>query len=164
MHKSIKYTVTAAIIAALYAALTIVFLPISFGPVQLRVSEALTILPIFTPAAIPGLTLGCLISNTFSSYGLIDIIFGSFATLLASFFAYYTRKIYFKNVPVLAPLGAVLFNAIIISGLIVYVTKTPNLYGINLLQIGAGQTLACYGLGLPLWYALKKSKLQDLIK
>ena len=80
-----KYLTHAAIIAAVYVVLTIIFAPISYGQVQVRISEALTVLPYFTPAAIPGLFIGCIIANIYGGAGIIDIIFGSLATLFAAF-------------------------------------------------------------------------------
>ena len=86
MKKSNKVTflTQAAVIAAIYVVLTIIFAPFSFGEVQVRISEALTILPFFTPAAIPGLFVGCIIANLFGGAIPADIIFGSIATLLLS--------------------------------------------------------------------------------
>ena len=73
-----------AVIAALYVVLTMVFAPISFGPVQVRIAEALCILPMFTPAAIPGLFIGCLIANLIGGGIILDVIFGSIATLIGA--------------------------------------------------------------------------------
>ena len=81
----------AGVIAALYVVLTLVFAPISFGSVQLRVAEALTILPLFTSAAVPGLFVGCLVANIFGGAVLWDIIFGSIATLIGAYFSYRLR-------------------------------------------------------------------------
>lgn len=95
-----KYLIQAAVIAAVYAILTVVLSPISYGPIQFRLSEALTILPAFTPAAVPGLFIGCLIANLMSPVGLVDIICGSAATLIAAFISYKLRK---RPLLVLAP-------------------------------------------------------------
>ena len=81
-----------AMIAAIYVVLTYVFAPFSFGEVQVRISEALTILPVFTPAAIPGLFIGCLIGNILGGAILPDIIFGSIATLIGAFFTWKLRE------------------------------------------------------------------------
>ena len=83
MKKSTVYTVQGALIAAVYAALTYAVAPLSFGATQFRISEALTILPVFTPAAIPGLAIGCVIANIGSPFGPIDIVLGTLATLLS---------------------------------------------------------------------------------
>ena len=83
-NKKVLYLAYAGVIAAIYVALTFVFAPISFGEVQVRVAEALTILPVFTPAAVPGLYVGCLLGNTLAGAALPDIIFGSLATLIGA--------------------------------------------------------------------------------
>ena len=88
MKFSIRKITLSAVIAALYAALTLLLAPISFGPVQCRVAECLCILPLFTPYAIPGLFLGCLISNIIGSMGMFDIVFGSLTTLVAAILTY----------------------------------------------------------------------------
>ena len=91
-NKSVLFMAQAAMIAAIYVVLTIVFAPFSFGEVQVRIAEALTILPVFTPAAIPGLFIGCLIGNILGGALLPDIIFGSLATLIGALFTYLLRK------------------------------------------------------------------------
>ena len=91
-HSRIMFIVRAALIAALYAALTLALYPISYGPVQFRVSEALTLLPVFMPEAIPGLFVGCLLANLIGSATIWDIVFGSLATLIAAVLTYATRR------------------------------------------------------------------------
>lgn len=85
MNINIRKLVYSAVIGAVYAALTMVLAPISYGPLQLRISELLCILPFFFPAATGGLFVGCIIANTMSTAGALDIVFGSIATLLAAF-------------------------------------------------------------------------------
>jgi uncharacterized membrane protein len=80
-----KFIVKAGIIAAIYTVLTVILGQFSYGPLQFRISEAMTILPIFETAAIPGLAIGCLFANFFSGYGFVDIFFGSLTTLLAAY-------------------------------------------------------------------------------
>ena len=99
-----------AMIAAIYVVLTVILAPFSYGEVQVRVSEALTILPVFTPAAIPGLFVGCLISNILGGCILPDIIFGSIATLLGACFTYLLRN---RN-KFLAPLPPIISNILIV--------------------------------------------------
>ena len=99
MKKGTVYTVQAALIAAIYAALTYAVAPLSFGATQFRISEALTVLPVFTPAAIPGLAIGCIIANIGSPYGPIDILLGTVATVLAALATRLTRNIKIKNTP-----------------------------------------------------------------
>lgn len=155
------YLVHSALIAALYAAVTYFCAPISFGSLQFRVSEALTILPVLSPAAIPGLTIGCLISNLSSPYGLIDIICGTAATLLAAICSRWTRNIRFKNMPLLSALFPVIFNGVII-GLEIAFLLPEGFSWMAFASIGAsvafGEVVVCYILGLPLFAALNKAK------
>ncbi|MEA4922826.1 MAG: QueT transporter family protein [Eubacteriaceae bacterium] len=148
----IKYVMQAAIIAAIYAVITIVLSPISYGPMQIRVSEALTILPVFTSAGIPGLFVGCIISNLMGPYGLVDIVCGSAATLIAAFFTYKLR-----NKPVLAPLPPVIANGIIIGAELHYAYGVPGLWAC-MGWVALGELLACYALGFPLIKLLQKYK------
>ncbi|MBC7960475.1 MAG: QueT transporter family protein [Vallitaleaceae bacterium] len=149
MDKRVKFIVQAANIAAIYAVLTIAFAPISSGQIQVRISEALTILPFFTPAAIPGLFVGCLIANVVAGIGPIDIIFGSLATLLAAALTYLVRKYKF-----LVPFPPVVVNGIIVGLILNKVYGLPLLPSI--LWVALGEVIACYGLGLPLLLSLKK--------
>ena len=132
----------AGMIAALYVVLTMLFAPISFKEVQVRISEALTILPLFTPAAIPGLFVGCLISNILGGCILWDIIFGSIATLLGATFGYMLRRNKW-----LVPVPAIVANTIIVPLVLRFG------YGVNLpfillvLSIAAGEFLSCFVLG-----------------
>lgn len=149
MNKNVKFTVQAGLIAAIYAVLTLAFAPLSYGQIQVRIAEALTILPFFTPAAIPGLFIGCVVANFGSQLGLIDIVFGSLATLVAAVMAYMLRKHQY-----LVPLPSVVVNAVVV-GILLNVTLGLPLVA-SMLWVGLGQTIACYGLGLPLLIALKK--------
>ncbi len=151
--KSTKYMVQAAAIAGIYAALTLLLMPISYGPLQVRISEVLSILPCVTPAAIPGLFVGCLIGNVMSPYGLPDLICGSLATLLAAFFSYKLR-----NHTWLAPLPPVIANGVIIGAMLHYIYGVPVSLGLCMLWVAAGEAIACYGLGIPLLKYLKKRK------
>lgn len=146
-----KKMVKAAILAAIYAALTLILAPISFGPVQLRVSEALTILPIFSPIAIWGLTIGCLVSNLLGGFGVLDVVLGSFATLLG---ALGTR--YFKNKPVLAALCPVISNALIIGPMLYFVVPDSPALLLNVLTVGVGELFSCVALGIPFYFLMKK--------
>lgn len=160
--KSVQFLTQSAMIAALYAVLTLLAAAVNlaYGPIQFRFSEALTILPIFTPAAIPGLTLGCLISNIWSGYGVADMVFGTLATLLAAVVTRMLRNIRYKNVPWLAPLPPVLFNAVIV-GLEIAVLSPGGFVWAGFfsaaLSVGAGELVICYALGLPLVAALEKT-------
>ena len=160
----LNYITTAAFIAAVYAGLTYLgnFFGLSYvpiGPIQIRFSEALTILPLFTPAAIPGLTIGCFLANI-ASFNLWDMLFGTFATFLAAVLTYSTRKIIFKKLPLLPLLFPVIVNAIIIGLELSYFL--PQGFWIAMLSVGIGQLIACYGLGLPLYFTLKGKKFSKL--
>lgn len=142
-----------ALIGALYAALTPV-IPFSSGLMQLRVSEALCVLPWFCPAAAPGLLLGCLLGNLLSGAVPLDIIFGSLATFAA---ALLTRR--FKKWGAskwLAPLPAVLINAAVVGALLCWAYEVGVPYYQCALYVAAGQSLACYGLGMPLMLVLER--------
>lgn len=148
-----KYYVQAAIIAAVYAALTMLLAPFSYGFMQIRVSEALTILPYFTPAAIPGLFIGCLISNLLSPYGLLDVICGSAATLLAALMSYKLRA-----TPWLVPLPPIIANGVIIGLMLHYGYGVPVNLFVIMGWIALGELIACYLIGYPLLRYLQKHK------
>ncbi|MDD2212131.1 MAG: QueT transporter family protein [Clostridia bacterium] len=145
-----KKVVRVSAIAALYAAITIVFAPLSYGVIQVRISEALTVLPFIFPESVLGLFVGCLLANIYGGLGFIDIVFGSLATLLA---AYFTSKMPHA---LLAPLPPVLINAVVVACVLKYVLGYPFL--LSMFYVGLGEFLACYFLGLPLLYLLKKYK------
>lgn len=160
MKKRTLFLVQSAIIAALYVALVMLLGFVGFGPVQFRVAEVLTILPYFTFSAVPGLFIGCLISNFLGSpFGIWDIVFGSLATLLAALCSYYCGKIKFGKF--LAPLPPIIINAVVV-GLIISVYTRDNAFlvafALNAFSVGIGELVACYGLGLPLLLALEKYK------
>ena len=140
-----------AIIAALYAAITLLFAPISYGPVQFRISEALTILPVLMPQAIPGLTLGCLLANLLGSATPWDVIFGTLATLLASLL---TRRLK-KNLWI-AALPPVVCNAVII-GLVLHFTLAEVLLLPTIAFVGLGEAVVVYVLGVPLGLGFRRS-------
>jgi uncharacterized membrane protein len=148
--KEAKFIAQASVIAALYAALTIALAPISYGQIQVRVSEVFTILPFFTPDAIPGLFVGCIIANIFGGGGLPDILFGSLATLLAAYLTYKMPKRF------LAPLPPVVVNGIVVGFVLNYLYKVPLLITIG--WVALGELIVCYALGLPLLMQLDKYK------
>ena len=145
----VRFLARAAVIAALYAALTLLLAVISFGPVQFRVSEALTLLPILTPAAVPGLTVGCLVANILGSATPWDMFFGTLATLAA---AILTRRL--REKPLLAALPPVLVNAVVVGAVLAWFYNLPFL--LTALEVGAGELVVCYLLGLPLYYTLRR--------
>ena len=159
MKRGTLYLAKAALIAAVYAAITITAAPISFGHAifQFRISEALTILPAFTPAAIPGLFVGCIISNYIGGFGIYDIIFGSLATLIAAYCSFLLR-----GKKLLVPLPPVLFNASIVGSYLYFLyfkTEFPNVsVWVSIFYVGLGELLACYLLGYPLMLFISKIK------
>lgn len=158
----VRFLTEAAMIAAGYTVLTLLatMLNLAYGPVQFRFSEALTVLPVLTPAAVPGLAVGCLLSNLWSSMGALDIIFGTAATLLAALTTYMVRNIRVKGIPILAPLPPVLFNALIVGVEITIVSPGGFVFPAflaNALSVGLGELAVCYVLGLPLLVALEKA-------
>lgn len=136
---------------------------LAYGPVQFRLSEALTVLCTLTPAAIPGLTIGCIIGNISSPMGIWDVFFGSAATLLGAITGRMLRNVQIKKLPVLSSLMPVLFNAVIVGLEIVMLTPVEGgkltAFAISALEVGAGELAVCLVLGLPLYSALKHTKL-----
>lgn len=161
----LKETALAGLIAALYVVLGLAFMPISFGVYQLRVAEALTVLPFLTRAAIPGLFVGCLLANLFGGMGWQDIIFGSLLTLIAAILTRLVRRFSDKLMEaktvasdtvgvVLAPLPPVVVNAF---GVSIYLAPILGMdYWFSVQMIGVGQLVACYALGLPLLKLMQK--------
>lgn len=151
MNKKVLFITQAAVIAAIYTVLTIVAagFNLASGMIQVRFSEALTILPYFTPAAIPGLAIGCLISNILTGCMVPDIIFGSLATLIGAVGSWYLRKNkFFVTVP------PVISNMLIIPFILTYVYKIPGGVPLQMLTVGAGEVIACMILGSALLHAL----------
>lgn len=136
-----------AIIAALYAALTLCLPALSYGAVQCRLSEVLTLLPMVLPQAVPGLAIGCLVSNLLSPVGLWDALFGTLATLLASLF---TCKL--RQQPLLAAACPVVCNGLIVGGMLSVMYQLPAL--LTVAEVAAGEALAV-AIGYVLMRALK---------
>ena len=146
-----------AIIAALYTALTVLLAPLSYGEVQIRFSEAFTLLPILMPEAVPALLVGCLLSNILGGCSIFDIVFGSLATLIA---AILTRKLRNHFVP--ASLMPVLLNGLIVGPVVYFAYNYAGTFSLPLLlmdmgSVAIGELLACCVLGAVLIYALKKT-------
>lgn len=164
-NKKILNLVHGALIAAVYAAATYLSagLGIAYGPIQFRFSEALTVLSLFTPAAVPGLTIGCIIGNLSSPFGMWDIVFGSLATLLAALLARKLRNVKIKGLPLLSIVMPVIFNALIVGAEITLLLPTDeaNLtaFTVAALEVGAGELAVCLAGGIPLYYALKKTRI-----
>lgn len=150
MNKKTKFVTEAGVIAALYAVLVIVFSFSSFGPIQFRVAEALTILPFFTPAAIPGLFIGCLISSFATGAVIWDTIFGSLATLVAAYLSYRVRKLKW-----LVPIPPVVVNAVVVGLILKYAYGLPDAAPYLMFTIFVGQMISSYGLGMLFLHVLK---------
>lgn len=153
--KKTKSLTQAALIAALYVALTYLanLLGLANGAIQIRFSEALTVLPLFTSAAIPGLTIGCLLANLFTGCALWDIVFGTLATLLGTLGTRYLSK----NSKWLAPIYPILANTLIIPFVLRFVYGAPDAIWYLFLTVGIGEILSCGVLGVLLAGALEKS-------
>lgn len=169
-HSSLHRLTVAGMIAALYATLTLILPFASFGTVQIRFSELLTILPVFTVDAIPGLALGCAIANGIGMAmganlaGAWDILVGTAATLLAALCTYALRNIRFKGLPILSTLPPVLFNAVIVGGelcLVFFGNLDVAPLTLTMAQVGLGQLLPCIVGGLILFRCLKKANFEQ---
>ncbi|KPL04502.1 MAG: hypothetical protein AMJ73_04180 [candidate division Zixibacteria bacterium SM1_73] len=160
MNLSAKYIAQVGIIGSLYAVITIILAPISYGPIQVRVSEALTVLPYLSPAAIPGLFIGCVVANIYGGLGIYDIIGGSLLTLLAAFLTFLASK---TKKPILAPVPPVLVNAFGVSLYLHFLFQLP--YWITVIYIGTGEIAACFVLGyLLLRIILRKEWILKMLK
>ena len=146
-HGRIMFIVRAALIAALYAALTLALYPISYGPVQFRVSEALTLLPVFMPEAIPGLFVGCLLANLIGSATIWDIVFGSLATLIAAVLTYATRRNRY-----IAAAWPVICNGVIVGLVLALTCELPM--ALTMAEVALGELAVVYTVGLILLAAL----------
>lgn len=156
--------VQGGMIAALYTVTTLVLAPLSFGPLQFRASEALTVMPVFTASSIPGLTVGCVIANAVgvatgtNIAGWLDVLLGSIATLLAAVCTRMLRNIEIKGIPVLSLLPPVLFNALIVGGELALFIPDGDPFWFCALTVGAGELGVLLILGIPLVIAMKKNK------
>lgn len=156
MTKS-KELVYSALVAALYCVLTVCLSPISFGPVQFRLSEALTLLAVFSPSYIMGLSLGCALSNAIGFFmgvnilGAFDIVFGTAATALAAVCSYLFRKVRFKGLPIVSAIFPAVFNGVIIGAEICIVLLNDFSLPVFLTQalyIAIPELIICLTLGL----------------
>lgn len=176
-NKKVLYLTQAAMIAALYVVLTHAAntLSLASGAVQIRFSEALTILPFFTPAAIPGLFIGCLISNLTTGCMIMDTIFGSIATLLGAFGTYGIGSLLKKPSAsgkkstaqaaafakkCLLALPPVIANTVIVPFVLKYAYGVPTPIWLNALTVGAGELISCGILGMLLLVVLEKQKVK----
>ena len=156
LSKKTLFLVQAALIAAIYVVLTVVFAPFSFGEVQVRIAEALTILPVFLPAAVPGLFVGCFLGNMLGGAVLPDIIFGSLATLIGAIGTRALRKAH----PFLAPIPPIAANTIIMPFVLKYAYAVDLPIPFMMLTVGIGEVVSCGIFGLVLYYALNGRRAQ----
>jgi uncharacterized membrane protein len=152
-RKILRFWLQAAAIAGVYAALTMALAPFSYGPVQVRASESMTVLPYFTPAAVPGLFIGCLISNAVMSPYPLDFIIGSSATLGAALLSYALRKF-----PWLVPLPPVIVNGVAIGAMLYYLYGVPPSLWADMGFVAIGEAIACYAIGMPLMKYMERHK------
>lgn len=163
MKMTVRQITRISIVAAVYAAVTMALAPLSYGNIQLRISEVLTILPFFFPETAIGLTVGCAIANTLSMYGIIDVVFGSLATFLAGITMAYLGKKGRDSVlcKIVACFQPVLFNGVIIGAVIAYTTAAEGAFMtaliINGLQVAVGELIVLYAVGLPAMMYLPKT-------
>ncbi|MFO8112307.1 MAG: QueT transporter family protein [Desulfosalsimonadaceae bacterium] len=154
---STKQITRGAMIAGLYIVITYILNPISFGPLQFRAAEALTVLPILYPEAVPALFIGVLLANIFGGLGMVDIIGGSFVTLLAAYFTYQYRD------TIIAYLSPIILNGLLVSAYLHLFFGVP--YLVVVAQITVSQALVIFGLGYPLIRFLRpKMKKIDFLK
>ena len=151
-QSKVLFMAQAAMIAAIYVVLTMLGASFAFGEVQIRFSEALTILPAITPAGIPGVFLGCLISNILGGAILPDIIFGSLATLIGALFTYLLRK----RSKFLAPLPPILANIVVVPFVLRYAYGVLLPIPFTMLTVGIGEIISCGILGMIVYTALHK--------
>ena len=153
MHKRLgdtmktKHLTRGALIAGLYIIITYILSPFSFGPLQFRLSEALTLLPILYPEAVPALFVGVLLSNIFGGLGLVDIIGGSLTTLIAAYFTYRYKDTFF------AYLSPIIFNGLLISIYLHVLFELP--YWITAIEIAASEAVVVFLVGYPMIKYLK---------
>lgn len=155
-----KKIVKTAVVAAIYTILTVILAPISYGPVQFRISEILVLLAVIDPFYIVGLTVGCLVANIFSGYGPMDIVFGTAATFLSVTGIYLTGK-YIRNKKVnlvLASLWPTIFNGLIIGWMLNIVAGLPMV--LSMIQVGIGEFVVVTLVGVPV-FKLIENKYKD---
>ncbi|WP_373482304.1 QueT transporter family protein [Acetobacterium sp.] len=154
---SVLFVTQAAVIAAMYVVLTFVSssLGLASGEIQIRLSEMLVILPAFTPAAIPGLFLGCLLSNLLTGCTVIDIVFGSLATLVAAVLSYQLRN---HKYPLLVTVPPVVANMIVVPFILKFSYGVPLPIPVMMATVGIGEVISCMVLGSVLYFALDKRR------
>ena len=159
MPKSARIIVRAGLIAGLYVVLSLITFPVASGFIQFRLSEALTLLPLFFLEAVPALFVGCALSNLITGCTALDVVFGSLITLIAGLITYAVGKI-FKSTPlkiIFGGLAPVVLNAIFLP--LVWLWAYGQIEFIYIVQVAfltVSQTLSVYGAGTPLTFLMKK--------
>ena len=163
MRNSTRKIAMIGIVAALYAVITLVLGFISYGPIQFRIAEIMTLLPLFGKEYILALTLGCFLANVIGPYGIPDIIFGTIATFISVYLVYLTGKLMYgkKGYVLIASLWPTIVNAIIIGMMLNIIFGLPLI--ISILQVGIGQFVVITIIGVPLFKAFKE-KYSKLLK
>lgn len=157
MNRKLKFITKSAIIAALYVVITLIGAPLASGTPQVRFSEAMCILPAFTTAAIPGLTIGCAIYNFVFAGSVYDAIFGSLATLIGAVLTYFLRNVAMrKNLGFLASVPPILSNTVIIPIMLAYMLHAEGSVFILAFWVFIGEVISCGVLGTMLFYGMKK--------
>ena len=157
-NKSVLFITHSAVIAGIYTALTLIGAPLASGVWQLRISEMLTILPVLTPAAVPGLAIGCILSNLIMGASIIDVVFGSLASLIGAVFTYLLRNIALekKHMGFIASIPPILANTIIIPIVLYFTINTEFSIYFMMLTVAVGEIASCGVLGTLLLGILKK--------
>ena len=151
-RSSLVYICEASAIAALYTVITIAIGPLGNAAIQCRIPEAMCVLAIFTPAAIPGMTIGCLISNIANGCLWQDVLFGTLATLIGVIGARLLRRIWW-----LTPLPTVVSNTLIVPFVLAYAYHAEEGIPFLMLTVGIGEVISAYVLGIALYFALRKN-------
>ena len=154
-RKRVRRLCEAAVVAALYVALTELsaMIGMSSGVIQFRLSESLCVLAIFTPAAVPGVTLGCLVANLLTQCAPLDIIFGTFASFIGMLGCRMLKKL-----PYIAPIPYALSNMVIVPLILAYVYYAEESLPFLFLTVSIGEILSVFAVGVPLYMILKKHK------
>lgn len=156
----IKGLVLTGLIAALYVVFTLPFGQIAFGPIQFRIAEILTLLPFFTPWAIPGVTIGCLLSNLLFST-VWDAVFGTLATLIAAYLTYKSKHL------LIAPVWPILLNGLIIGTMLTFMILGHFEWGAWLtmmLEVAASEFIICFAIGVPFLRMIRHYKLEKYFR
>ena len=152
-NKKVQFITQGAVIAAIYVVLVLIFDTFSFGPIQFRIAEMLTIIPYFTPAAIPGLFVGCLIANIIGGGLIWDIVFGSIATLIGAIGSYLVRKNKW-----LVPLPPIIANMVIVPFVLKYTYGYDGLLVYFMFTVGLSEIIVCGIIGMALLTVMAKNR------